>query len=97
MADRSEAKALLFESFFCILQLHELRFAEGSPICGADEKDNRALSLLWAKAWTRHVGASSPRARKTSNRSLSSSLAKFRPFRGCGWREQTCRCVQSLF
>ncbi len=43
IADRSEAKALLFESFFCILQLHELRFAKGSPICGTEEKDNRAF------------------------------------------------------
>ena len=43
IADRSEAKALLFESFFCILQLHELRFAKGSPICGAEEEDNRAF------------------------------------------------------
>jgi hypothetical protein len=25
------------------LQLHELRFAKGSPICGAEEKDNRAF------------------------------------------------------
>ena len=43
IADRSQAKAPLFESFFCILQLHELRFAKGSPICGAEEEDNRAF------------------------------------------------------
>jgi hypothetical protein len=31
---------------FCILQLHELRLAEGSPIGGAEKKEDRALRPL---------------------------------------------------
>ncbi len=38
----------------------------------------------------------SAQTRKASNRRLSSSLATFRPFRGCVWRQQTRCRVQSL-
>ena len=39
----------------------------------------------------------SAQTRKTSNRRLSSSLATFRPFRGCVWRQQTCCRLQTVF
>jgi hypothetical protein len=34
---------VLFEPLFGTLQLHELRFAEWSPIGGTEEKKNRAV------------------------------------------------------
>jgi hypothetical protein len=34
---------LRLKSLLCALQLHELRFAEGSPISRTEEKDNRTL------------------------------------------------------
>ena len=43
VADRRQLNSLRLESLLCSLQLHELRFAKGSPICGAEEEDNRAF------------------------------------------------------
>jgi hypothetical protein len=37
VTDRSQLDFLLLKSLFGILQLHELRFAEGSPIGGTEE------------------------------------------------------------
>jgi hypothetical protein len=42
----SQIKPLLFEPIFGVLQLHELRFAEGSPIGGSKEKENRPFWTL---------------------------------------------------
>ena len=38
----SDLDPLLLKALFRILQLHELRFAEGSPVGGAEEEENRA-------------------------------------------------------
>ena len=46
VADRSEPDSPFFKSLFSILQVHELRFAEGSPIGGAEEKKHRAIRPL---------------------------------------------------
>jgi len=44
IADRRPAEGPAFSNLsFAFCQLHELRFAKGSPICGAEEKDNRAF------------------------------------------------------
>ena len=43
VADRSQLDSLLLKSLFGILQLHELRFTERSPIGGAEEEKNRAV------------------------------------------------------
>src|SRR5271155_2918147 len=43
VADRRQVKALRFESLFCALQLHELRFAEGSPVGRTEEEKNSAV------------------------------------------------------
>jgi hypothetical protein len=43
VANSHQLESLRLESLFCFSQLHELRFAEGSPIGGAEEKDNRTL------------------------------------------------------
>src|SRR5690349_3126311 len=40
VANGSQIEPLLLEPFFGVLQLHELRFAEGSPIGGTKEKEN---------------------------------------------------------
>jgi hypothetical protein len=37
VADRSQLDSLLFKPLFDILQLHELRFTEGSPIGGTEK------------------------------------------------------------
>ena len=46
VADRRELQSFRFKSLFCILQLHELRFAERSAIGGMEEKENRTLQTL---------------------------------------------------
>jgi hypothetical protein len=46
ITDRRELDTLGFKSLFCILQLHELRFAEGSPIRGTEEEKHRAVRPL---------------------------------------------------
>jgi len=43
VANGGQLDALLFKSSFRVLQLHELRFAEGSPICGTEEEKNRSI------------------------------------------------------
>ena len=43
VANCSKLDALLFESSFSVLQLHELRFAERSPVGGTEEKENRSF------------------------------------------------------
>jgi hypothetical protein len=43
IADSSDLDSVLFEPLFGTLQLHELRFAEWSPIGGAEEKKDRAV------------------------------------------------------
>jgi hypothetical protein len=43
VADRRELQSLRFKPLLCVLQLHELRFAKGSPIGGTEEKENRTL------------------------------------------------------
>ena len=40
IADRGQLDPLLLKSWFRILQLDQLRFAEGSPIRGPKEKKN---------------------------------------------------------
>jgi len=40
VTDRGEFDSLSFKSLFGILQLHELRFAEGSPIRGTEEEED---------------------------------------------------------
>jgi hypothetical protein len=37
---------LRLKSLFCVLQLHELRFAEGSPVGRAEEKEHCAIRPL---------------------------------------------------
>jgi len=46
VTDRRKLDALGFKSLFCILQLHELRFAEWSPIRGTEEEKNGATRPL---------------------------------------------------
>jgi len=46
VADRRELQSLRLKSLFCVLQLHELRFAKWSPIGGTEEKENRTLQTL---------------------------------------------------
>jgi hypothetical protein len=46
VADRSQLQPLRFESLVRGLQLHELRFAEGSPIGGAEEQEHRTIRPL---------------------------------------------------
>ena len=43
VANRGQLKSLRLKSLLCVLQLHELRFAEGSPISGTEEKQNRTF------------------------------------------------------
>ena len=54
IADRSQPESLFLKSLFSILQLHELRFAKGSPIGGAEEKKHRAIRLPSASRWIAH-------------------------------------------
>jgi hypothetical protein len=46
VADSGQFESLRFKSLLRVLQLHELRFAEGSPIGRAEEKKDRALRAL---------------------------------------------------
>ena len=46
VANRGQLKSLRFKSLSCVLQLHELRFAEGSPVGRAKEKEHCALRPL---------------------------------------------------
>ena len=46
ITDRRDLDALGLKSLFRILQLHELRFAEGSPIRGTEEEKNSAVRAL---------------------------------------------------
>src|SRR5437763_8912204 len=46
VADGGKFEAFVFKSSLRVLQLHELRFAEGSPIRRAEEKKNCALRTL---------------------------------------------------
>jgi hypothetical protein len=46
ITDRRELDALGFKSLFCILQLHQLRFAKGSPIRGTEKEKHRAVRPL---------------------------------------------------
>ena len=46
VADRRQLKTLRCEPLFCALQLHELRFAEGSPVGRTEEEENSALRSL---------------------------------------------------
>ena len=48
VADGSQFDTLLFKSLFGSLQLHELRFAEGSPVGGAKKQQNRAAAPFQA-------------------------------------------------
>jgi hypothetical protein len=43
VANRGQFKSL---RLFCVLQLHELRFAEGSPVGRTEEEENSALRSL---------------------------------------------------
>ena len=43
VANGRQLQSLRFKSLLRVLQLHELRFAEGSPISGTEEKQNRTL------------------------------------------------------
>jgi hypothetical protein len=42
VADCSQLDSMLLKSLFGILQLDQLRFAEGSPVRGPEEKKNRS-------------------------------------------------------
>jgi len=46
VADCRQLKPVFFKSFLGILQLHELRLAERSPVGRAEEKQNRALQTF---------------------------------------------------
>ncbi len=46
VANRSQLKSLRLKSLSCVLQLHELRFTEGSPIGRTEEKEDSALRSL---------------------------------------------------
>ena len=46
ITDRGDLDSAVFEPLFGILQLDELRFREGSPISGAEEKKNRSVRPL---------------------------------------------------
>ncbi len=46
IADGCQFDSLFFKSLFRILQLHELRFAEGSPVGGPEEEQNRTVRSL---------------------------------------------------
>jgi hypothetical protein len=46
ITDGGDRDSVLLESLFGILQLDELRFAEGSPIGGTEEKKNRSVRPL---------------------------------------------------
>src|SRR6266481_1498514 len=46
ITDRCELDALGLKPLLCVLQLHELRFAEGSPIRGTEEEKNGATRPL---------------------------------------------------
>lgn len=43
VADGCDLNSVIFKPLFGILQLRELRFADGSPIRGAEEEKNRAV------------------------------------------------------
>jgi hypothetical protein len=43
IADRGEFDSLGFKSSFGILQLHELRFAKGSPVGGTEKEKHRSI------------------------------------------------------
>jgi len=46
IADGCDLDATCFEPLFRVLQLDQLRFAEGSPIGGTEEKQNRPFRPL---------------------------------------------------
>jgi len=46
IADGCDLDATCFEPLFRVLQLDQLRFAEGSPISGTEEKQNRPFCPL---------------------------------------------------
>jgi len=46
VANRGQLDAPVLELCFGILQLHQLRFAKGSPIRGTEEKDGRPLGTF---------------------------------------------------
>ena len=46
VADRRELQSFRFKSLFCILQLHELRFAERSAIGGMEERRTVPFKLF---------------------------------------------------
>ena len=46
VANRGQLDALLLESRFGVLQLHELRFAKRSPVRGTEEKNDRPFGAL---------------------------------------------------
>ena len=43
VANSRQLQSLRLKSLFCVLQLHELRFAEGSPVGRTEEEENSAL------------------------------------------------------
>ena len=43
IADCGQLNSLCFEFLFCALQLHELRFAEGSPVRRTEEQKHRSV------------------------------------------------------
>ena len=43
VTDSGQLQSLRLEPLFCVLQLDQLRFAEGSPVGGTEEKQDRAL------------------------------------------------------
>src|SRR5215469_1836370 len=46
VANGSQLDTLLLELCFGVLQLHELRFAEGSPVGGTEKKDDRPFGTF---------------------------------------------------
>jgi hypothetical protein len=46
IADGGKFDALLFEALRCVLQLDQLRFAEGSPIGGTKKKEHGAVGTF---------------------------------------------------
>jgi len=79
----SQMKPLLFEPIFGVLQLHELRFAEGSPIGGAKKQKDSALRPfegLVGLCMAELIGKSERRRRLTD---LQANRRRNRPI---GWR-----------
>src|SRR5258707_11013014 len=46
IANGGQLQALRLKSLLCVLQLHELRFAEGSPVSRTEEQKDGALASL---------------------------------------------------